>query len=328
MNLRSGEKKRITNMADLTTQQQTFIKTTVSETIDTNLEEILRKLANEFQGKNDEAMAKLNTRLDQMETNLGARIEAIDTKYTKKFEVIELDQHNQGIEVAALKKKIVNYEERIESFENKLTQQDQVVKKLMKKMNDHDQHNRRWCLRVNGFEKPKSPYEEQYVSKQLVLTMLRDHLDINLDPMEVDSSHRLGAPSKTNKQTIYIRLLHRSNVELILKRRKSLVGSGYSIMEDVSEDNRGLLNRLNDDDRIDDSWYTRGKLWGNTKEGDKYQFEAYDNITERLEAPEKSKNAKRERRYEDGSLAKTERPNRRNKGKKEGANEETSVKSV
>ena len=121
----------------------------------------------------------------------------------------------------------------------------------------------------------------QPLPKKIVCELFSSKLHVIIPPESIDTAHRVGQRFK-GKQTILIRLFRRENVDLLLSKRKLLAGQNLSINEDVTWLNLQLINQIKQSELTIKQWYSRGKVWGLTKNGIKVSFDLHDNIAENI----------------------------------------------
>ena len=89
---------------------------------------------------------------------------------------------------------------------------------------------------------------------------------------------------------MYIKFTTYDPVDAILRARRALKDTGFSIHEDTTPMNIQLIKRLNkykeDNGKVESAWYARGKVWAPTKNNHRVNFEILDNIDDKLRAPQ------------------------------------------
>lgn len=137
--------------------------------------------------------------------------------------------------------------------------------------NNVEQHERRWAVRVNGFEAPSSRFEDPAVSKKKVVKMLNEKLGLKITKGMIDTAHRIGLVNN-GKQSILCRFFARDVVDMIIDKRTKLKETGHAILEDATKKNMELLQELRDSKLCTQHWFSRGKVWGVTYNGQKVSF--------------------------------------------------------
>jgi hypothetical protein len=77
--------------------------------------------------------------------------------------------------------------------------------------------------------------------------------------------------------------MRRDVKQMVLKARRALKDTGFSITEDLTSSNMRLLNRVNNSELIDTSWSINGKIYGiPLNPSDKIQFHLFDSVSDTI----------------------------------------------
>lgn len=116
-----------------------------------------------------------------------------------------------------------------------------VIKTLERRIDDLENHSRRSNLIVYGLPEEKdenSESLEEAVNSKVIADILE------LDPVTIESIHRLGKPAPNRIRPIIFKLLDFRNKAQILKRGAKLKDTGISIGEDFSRRIRDVRKKL------------------------------------------------------------------------------------
>ena len=115
--------------------------------------------------------------------------------------------------------------ERIEELENKIDRQ--------------EQYSRRNCILIHGIAENKEENTDQQA-----IRFINENLDIKIDEIDIDRSHRIGRYDKTKKKARpIIAKLARYNVRgRVFREKRKLKGTGKIITENLTTVRIGQLN--------------------------------------------------------------------------------------
>ena len=99
------------------------------------------------------------------------------------------------------------------------------IDSLEKKSDDSEQYSRRNCLLVHGVEE-----QEQENTDNIVLNVIKEHLDIELSVKDLDRSHRIVKRNSSSKRRpIIVKFISYNDRREIFNNKKRLKGTGVSI---------------------------------------------------------------------------------------------------
>ena len=246
-----------------------------------NLKELKVELKSEIKSSTDthqEQIKDLEDRLTKSHSTKSKEIsEDMDSKFAAQTDIIsKLDQANKQLqdELAIAKTTLTSQsyklsivEQQIEDLTTKVNQVDseaidilnmeineakRVAREALVLANSVEAHGRRWSVRILGI--PAPPKEGEDI-KQVVINFLTTRLNINhMTSQDIDCCHRLGDINKDGQQMILTRFFARDLVDIILRRKKNLKGSGLVCLEDSTWLNRALMKSLNARKDVHSSW--------------------------------------------------------------------------
>ena len=77
--------------------------------------------------------------------------------------------------------------------------------------------------------------EEQENTDNVVLNVIKEHLDVELSVKDVDRSHRIGkSNSKSKRRLIIVKFINYNDRREIFNNKRRLKGTGVSITESLT----------------------------------------------------------------------------------------------
>ena len=115
--------------------------------------------------------------------------------------------------------------ERIEGLENKIDRQ--------------EQYSRRNCILIHGIAENKEENTDQQA-----IDFINDSLDIKINEIDIDRSHRIGRYDKAKKKArpIIVKFARYSVRGRVFQEKRKLKGTGESITESLTTKRIGQLN--------------------------------------------------------------------------------------
>ena len=122
------------------------------------------------------------------------------------------------------KEKIIN------GLQNEVSSLKERIDLLEKKSDESEQYSRRNCSLVPGVEEQK-----QENTENIVLSVIKEHLDIELSVKNLDRSHIIGKRnSKSKRRPIIVKFIGYNNRREIFNNKKRIKGTGVSITESLT----------------------------------------------------------------------------------------------
>ena len=244
----------------------------------------------------DEISSLLDSKIATLKQELMEYINVEITKVTQKFEdrIVSLESSKNDFIVyktttdstmSELHAQVKGLEETVKSLvaqktsmKNTLNTVEADVKQALVWANEIEQYGRRWMVRVHGV---KETDKENCV--QLVKALFQERLEVTVADSDIEAAHRVGRVVPNKTRGIIVRFARRDVKWKIIENRRKLQSSGMSIMEDLTNLNMKLINRLNNSELIEKCWATNGKVFGllpNVK--NKIRFFPYETIEDTI----------------------------------------------
>ena len=130
---------------------------------------------------------------------------------------------------------------------------------LEKQSDDSEQYSRRNCLLVHGVEE-----QEQENIDNIVLNVIKEHVDIELSVKDLDRSHRIGkSNSKSKRRPIMVKFISCSDRREIFNSKKRLKGTGVFITESLTAEIMRQLKNARDQFGFNNVWSIDGGIMYN-----------------------------------------------------------------
>lgn len=148
-------------------------------------------------------------------------------------------------------------EEIIKNLEEKVSYLSDTVTKLVKKADDQEQYSRRNCLLVHGL--PETSREN---TDDLVISMFKNEMDIEIFSDDIDRSHRIGKkkddPNKV--RPVIVKFTRYNDRNKVYRNKKRLKGKKMSITESLTELRLRKLKEAKDEFGFRNVWSTDGRI--------------------------------------------------------------------
>ena len=128
---------------------------------------------------------------------------------------------------------------------------------MEKKKKKKKKKSRRNCLLIHGIAENK----EENIDQQTI-DFINDNLDIKIDEIDIDRSHRIGCYDKAKKKARPITVkFARYNVRgRVFREKWKLKGTGKSITESLTTKRIGQLNDAREKYGFNNVWSYDGKI--------------------------------------------------------------------
>ena len=136
--------------------------------------------------------------------------------------------------------------ERIEELENKIDRQ--------------EQYSRRNCVLTHGIAENK----EESLDQQAI-DFINENLDIKIDEIDIDKSHRIGRYDRRKKKArpIIVKFARYNVRGRVFREKRKLKGTGKTITESLTTKRIGQLNDSREKYGFNNVWSYDGKILTN-----------------------------------------------------------------
>ena len=130
-------------------------------------------------------------------------------------------------------------------------------KKMESQVDQQAQYSRRNCLLFHGIKEEKDEDTDC-----IIINTVKEHMDIEILPNDLDPSHRNGNPKiKKKERPIIVKFVRYNLRHNIFKDKKLLKGKGVSITESLSKDLMVKLNEARETYGFRSVWTSDGKIF-------------------------------------------------------------------
>lgn len=249
---------------------------------------------------------KLDSTSEEVGVSMGlADVESVVAKAVKAAVTVVREEFNKLYK--DLKDYCESLEHRIEVLENRpapdttdidatslsatLTAMKEDNRRTALAANDTEQYGRRYNLRFKGLQFGSND-DCQKVLTDFISTKLQVHVrdgDIEMaHPLPVRRAHlqspqssQLSSGTSVRQDSIVIaRFYDKSVRDRVIRQRKLLKNTGYTIVEDLTSLNVEVLNRLRRDSDVDKCWSWNGHIYALLKNGRKVRVRPFQSLHE------------------------------------------------
>jgi len=220
-------------------------------------------------------------------------IEELSEKIDRLTQVIT-KEHEQSKEISGFvfdlqteNEKMKREIQELRSEKNKLKDSVRELQMGLRLAKDHsnrvEQWGRLWNVRIHGIENDRQDEElEECVTK--VMNFLESRLGlIHFPRPAIDIAHRLGVYRHGQDRAVIIRFHSRMDRLVVLRNRHRLRSTGYRVVEDLTQVNFRLLQRVKDTAGPRNAWTRDGKVYARLESGRIVQVEEHTPLQDLFE---------------------------------------------
>ena len=127
----------------------------------------------------------------------------------------------------------------------------------MEQVNQQAQYSVRNCLLFHGIKEEKDEDTDS-----IIINIVKEEMDIDILPNDLDRSHRTGNPkAKKKERPIIVKFVRYNLRHNIFKNKKLLNGKGVSITESLTKDRMAKLNEARETYGFRNVWTSDGKIF-------------------------------------------------------------------
>ncbi|XP_060071964.1 uncharacterized protein LOC132551835 [Ylistrum balloti] len=253
MNLANKQEQleNVVKKADLTALSAGLVKSKDIEKIVSSIVESMRKdLERELGQKITEKTAQMRQELDVVNAHNHRSQESLQGKQR------EIDE---------LKKQSTEMQREVERVQTSVFKEMEEVKRMaqdgIRKGNYNEQYSRRNNIKVMGFK------EKENVDDENKRDLMKDFCDevnkVISHPIHRDdlvTVHRIPGRDTKRARPLVVKFVKKEVRNSVIKQRKNLMGT-MKLVDDLTKDNAGLINRLKSNERIENAWYFNGRVF-------------------------------------------------------------------
>ena len=127
----------------------------------------------------------------------------------------------------------------------------------MEQVNQQAQYSVRNCLLFHGIKEEKDEDTDS-----IIINIVKEEMDIDILPNDLDRSHRTGNPkAKKKERPIIVKFVRYNLRHNIFKNKKLLNRKGVSITESLTKDRMAKLNEARETYGFRNVWTSDGKIF-------------------------------------------------------------------
>ena len=131
------------------------------------------------------------------------------------------------------------------------------LKKTKAQVDQQAQYSRRHCLLFHGIKEEKGENTDS-----IIINTVKEEMDIEILPNDLDRSHRHGNPkTKKKERLIKVKFVRYNLRHNIFKNKKWLKGKGVSITKSLTKDRMAKLNEAKETYGFRNVWTRDGKIF-------------------------------------------------------------------
>lgn len=180
----------------------------------------------------------------------------ITSTLNKKLKSLEKEVTAVNTEINSMKNDLKGYKTNYEDKVNELNVKISKYEEKLNKIDDIEQESKRNNLRI--FQLPEKNGED---TKDEVVKLLKNKLNIQLSSKDIESCYRIGKKDPTKKRGIFIRFHSFQIKQDIYLQKKLLKGTGILIREDLTEGRLMLLNQAIKKHSLNNVWTKNGNIF-------------------------------------------------------------------
>lgn len=107
-----------------------------------------------------------------------------------------------------------------------------------------------------------------------IVKFCNEKLNVEIVNEQIDRAHRVGKPNGNKARTIIVRFKAHADKISVLRKRRTLVGTGFYVNEDLTKYNQKLLLKAKKESvNVSSTWSSDGKIFFEKK----FQWEKVEN---------------------------------------------------
>ena len=205
-----------------------------------------------------------------------AAMEVIRAEFVKRFAEFEKRFKDFEVEFTRIDERCEDVENRLAALESNSNGDDgsgrgqqaqsqqleaiqQETRQFMQIANDTEQYNRRNNLRIHGLN-----IQPDTNCCHAVREFVQSRLHLDLRDEDIDIAHVLpsrGDQPSNRTPAVIVRFQRREKRDNVLRARRILKGTPYSVSEDLTSLNVKTMNRLRNSDRVRKTWSWNGRIY-------------------------------------------------------------------
>lgn len=185
----------------------------------------------------------------------------------------EIRKENRDL-VDKMKKRISALEDENKELRGAINSLEEQVSEhgdMESRLNDLEQQGRKNSIRIFGLRDTSTKETAEECVTEIV-NFVNNNLNVTLREVDIDIAHRLGKFDKDRPRNVIVKFTHRRKKHEIIRARKELKGTGYTIFEDLTKHNQLILKDAYKLSSVKNTFSVDGKLFAVLQNGKKGDF--------------------------------------------------------
>lgn len=209
----------------------------------------------------------------EIEGKMGQMKDAYDKKLStasRQMEVIERENINLLEKNAQLHSEVRKMRENIDRVGRMATESVSMA-------NWNEQYSRKKNIKIHFLPETKGENLESDFRN-----VIKQNANVDIQQADIVAIHRIPGKQGFPRPVIVKFLRMEAKIAVLRKRKELKEKLEIRIGDDITGKNQELLNRLNQHEYITSAWYFNGHVYGTDTNGERYRFNIFDNIHQKL----------------------------------------------
>lgn len=211
----------------------------------------------------------METMEEKMKETIDKKIKNLTKELVDKLEALNLENNILRAKMQEVEK---THAAKIKELSEQIEENRAMTKEANIRSNSNEQYSRKNNVKI--MEVSENENIEELTNK---VTELFQKQNITLLKEEIMAIHRI--PTKRGGiRPVLVKTRNNVVKTRLMRGRRAMRQTGCRLVDDVTQLNTGLINRLSLHTEIQSAWFFNGSVFGQTNQGERIRFQIYDNI--------------------------------------------------
>ncbi|KAK6169662.1 hypothetical protein SNE40_020664 [Patella caerulea] len=154
----------------------------------------------------------------------------------------------------------------------------QRINEAISMANYNEQYSRKNNIRVSGIHFPDSDEP----MKETFMKVVHKHIGVSISPTEITAIHPLPSTSFDKPSLILVKMSNSEAKRNLMMHKKIVAEKNVKFTNDITKSNLSLMNRANNMDCVEKSWYYNGQVYAKSKGRVKIKINLFENFRDKL----------------------------------------------
>ncbi|KAK3098950.1 hypothetical protein FSP39_024596 [Pinctada imbricata] len=190
----------------------------------------------------------------------------------------EIDGLN--LEVDNLREKLLENNAVIRDLRARVVRSEGNSLEALRRSNRNEQYSRKTNVKVCGVRE-----SDDENTLEVVKQVLDEKAGVKISDSDVIAVHRIPSKKRTEPKPILLKVKNSEIKSRIMRKRSDVKkkGGNVRLVDDVTERNIILINRLNSHPQIESAYYYNGSVYG-ISAGKRYRFDIEEDVDSKLKS--------------------------------------------